>query len=285
MFSGSYRQGDVAILLKPRVEITQVDVATKEALIQSGAKHYSEMISPESLPSSQYLDLFHQSWQRNGDRMASDLLLLAALIAENKQGPITLVSLARAGTPVGVILKRLISGVFNRETYHYSVSIIRDRGIDDVAMDHILSQGHQDQSIVVIDGWTGKGVITRELKDSIALYNFSRGKRIDKSLWVLADLAGVAAQSATQEDYLIPSSILNATVSGLISRSILDEKIGTEDFHGCLYYREFESADVSLPFADDLTERAINSLGENKGARLDRIKTAAKTCVDGNATF
>ncbi|MDY0134091.1 MAG: tellurite-like stress resistance cysteine protease StiP [Atribacterota bacterium] len=285
MFSGSYRPEDVAILLKPRVETTRVDVATKEALIQSGTKHYSEMISPESLPSTQYLELFHQSWRRNGDRMASDLLLLAALIAENKQGSITLVSLARAGTPVGVILKRLLSGVFNRETHHYSVSIIRDRGIDMVAMDHILSQGHKDQSIVFIDGWTGKGVITRELKDSIAHYNLSRGKRIDESLWVLADLAGVAAQSATQDDYLIPSSILNATVSGLISRSILDEQIGIEDFHGCLYYREFEPADVSLQFADDMTGRAINSLGANREASLDLVKAAAKAHGDIKAVM
>jgi hypothetical protein len=45
---------------------------------------------------------------------------------------------------------------------------------------------------------------------------------IDSGLYVLVDLAGVAAVAASAEDYLIPSSILNATLSGLISRSVLN---------------------------------------------------------------
>ncbi|MES2902001.1 MAG: cysteine protease StiP domain-containing protein, partial [Pseudomonadota bacterium] len=50
-FSGSYRSGDVTFLLKPLAMADFVDVAEKEKLIQSGQRHYSEMLSPESLPS------------------------------------------------------------------------------------------------------------------------------------------------------------------------------------------------------------------------------------------
>jgi len=256
MFHGSYLPGDVTFLLKPLNNVTLVDVAAKEQLIQSGAKHYSEMISPEQQPSAAYMQLFEHAWAHNGSRVAGDLLKLAAMLDAAKQGPITLVSLARAGTPVGVILKRLLENVFQREVSHYSVSIIRDRGIDQNAMQHILAQGHAPESIAFIDGWTGKGVITQELFSSITAYNQRHASHIDPSLWVLADLAGVASHAATQDDYLIPSSILNATISGLISRSILDENIGNNDFHGCLYYEHLAPQDLSQRYVDDLCQRA-----------------------------
>ena len=251
-FSGSYRSGDVSFLLKPLALSHFVDVPHKEWLIQSGQRHYSEMLSPEALPSARYLALFQQACDANLERMARDCLALASLIAERRGGPVTLVSLARAGTPVGVVLKHLLEGVIRRAAAHYSVSIIRDRGIDQVALEHILAQGHAPESIVFVDGWTGKGVISRELAVAVAAFNEHHGTRIDGGLYVLSDLAGTAACAASCDDYLIPSSILNATVSGLVSRSILNEQIGPGDFHGCVYYQQFEAHDQSQRFADAL---------------------------------
>jgi hypothetical protein len=74
---------------------------------------------------------------------------------------------------------------------------------------------------------------------------------------VLSDLAGTAACAASSGDYLIPSSILNATVSGLVSRSVLNEAIGPDDFHGCVYYAQFEQHDQSRDFADGLVADAM----------------------------
>ncbi|MBJ7312861.1 cysteine protease StiP family protein [Rugamonas sp. CCM 8940] len=256
-FSGSYHGDDVQFLLKPLALASFVEVADKERLIQSGQRHYSEMLSRESLPSARYLEVFAAACAANLERMAADCLTLAGLIARRRAGPVTLVSLARAGTPVGVVLKRLLAGVFGRETAHYSLSIIRDRGIDQVALEYILARGHAAESIVFIDGWTGKGVISGELHASIADFNASHGCAIDSGLYVLSDLAGVAACAAAHDDYLIPSSILNATVSGLVSRSILNQAIGPADFHGCVYYAEFEEQDQSRAFADSLVERAL----------------------------
>ncbi|HEY0060769.1 MAG TPA: cysteine protease StiP family protein [Telluria sp.] len=275
-FSGSYRSGDVSFLLKPLALQDFVDIPEKEKLIQSGQRHYSEMLSPESLPSERYLEVFRQACAVNLDRMARDCMTLAALIAARRKGAVTLVSLARAGTPVGVVLKHLLSGVLGREAAHYSVSIIRDRGIDQVALEHILAAGHAPESIVFVDGWTGKGVISRELAAAIAQFNARRGTAIDGGLYVLSDLAGSAACAASCEDYLIPSSILNATVSGLVSRSILNESIGPGDFHGCVYYQQFEAHDQSQRFADDLVARA-SALGTPAGALapMDRAAAAA----------
>jgi hypothetical protein len=256
-FSGSYRSGEVSFLLKPLPLHDFVDILDKEKLIQSGQRHYSEMLSPESLPSPRYLEVFREACRANGGRMALDCLRLAALVQASRDGSIALVSLARAGTPVGVVVSRLLAEVFGRPATHYSVSIIRDRGIDRVALGHILAAGHAPESIVFVDGWTGKGVIACELAATIDAYNAEHGTAIDGGLYVLSDLAGTAACAASCDDYLIPSSILNATVSGLVSRSILNEAIGAGDFHGCVYYGQFEPHDQSQAFADALVRQAL----------------------------
>ena len=169
-FHGSYRPEQVTFLLKP-IELAPItDTAAKEALIQSGQKHYSEMLSPEYPPSDAYLALFRDACAQNDARLAADCLRLAALIAAKHRAPPVLVSLARAGTPVGVILRDILARHYRAPVAHYSISIIRDRGIDQNALRHILVR-HAAESLVFIDGWTGKGVIARELDRAIAAYN------------------------------------------------------------------------------------------------------------------
>lgn len=259
-FSGSYRPEDVHILLKP-IAMELIEVAEKERLIQSGQRHYSEMLSPETLPSPRYMDMFHQAFAMNRRRMAQGLLDLAAIVAARRPNAITLVSLARAGTPIGVVLKHVLADILDRPATHYSISIIRDRGIDQNALRFILNdESRAPAGIVFVDGWTGKGVIARELAASVEFFHRTHGIRLDATLFALTDLAGVGI-APTDEDYLIPSSILNATMSGLISRSILNEGIGPDDFHGCVFYREFVSGDLSRWFVDELL-REIRALLE-----------------------
>ncbi|MEX5748940.1 cysteine protease StiP family protein [Massilia sp. X63] len=278
-FPGSYRSGEVEFLLTrlPAQEFTSVE--DKERLIQSGRRHYSQMLSPESLPSQRYMALFEEACRANSARMAADCLRLAALIHARRPGAIALVSLARAGTPVGVVVTRLLREVFGREARHYSVSIVRDRGIDQAALRHILAQGHPPASLVFVDGWTGKGVIARELALSVSAFNAAQGTQIDSGLYVLSDLAGASACAASGDDYLIPSSILNATVSGLVSRTVLDERIGPDDFHGCVVYEAFASHDQSQRFADALAALAATQAREGLPAAvpLDAQAAAARS--------
>ena len=79
--SGSYAGADVRFLLTPLPLADFVDVADKERLIQSGQRHYSEMLTPERAPSARYTALFDQACRDNGERMARDCLHLAGLIA------------------------------------------------------------------------------------------------------------------------------------------------------------------------------------------------------------
>jgi hypothetical protein len=253
-FTGSYTPDDVQFLLKP-MTLVDTPVHIKEALIQSGQKHYSQMLTHESLPPDDYLPLFYRAMTLNQDRMAEHLLLLAeGIIATRPQG-ITLVSLARAGTPVGVLLKHVLKRYFNVQVEHFSISILRDVGIDQNALRHIL-QNHAPESLVFVDGWTGKGVIARQLTTSLQAFAVSDGIHIPPELYVLTDLSGWATVAASSEDYLIPSCILNATISGLVSRSVYDQHTASStDFHGCLYYEQFARDDLSNYFIDAILER------------------------------
>jgi hypothetical protein len=252
-FSGSYESRDVTFLLRP-VQLAPTPVEEKERLIQSGRRHYSELIGAESPPDSEYLSLFRAAFERNAHRLAHELVRLARALAERPGRELVLVSLARAGTPIGVLLRRAAE-LQGRRAFHYSISIIRDRGIDEAALDH-LRERHAASDLVFVDGWTGKGAIAEELERSVGRYARSRGVEMDSSVVVLADLAGVAGLAATSEDYLIPSSVLNATVSGLISRTILNDAcVGPGEFHACVHYEHLAPWDLSRWFVDELTAR------------------------------
>lgn len=244
LFHGSYAPDDVTFLLKP-ARIALTDVRAKEVLIQTGARHYSEMLSEERLPDQRYLDLYHAALARNAGRVRRDIAVLADSIAARPASAqsCTIISLARAGTPVGVLLRRALTarGI---DAVHYSVSIIRGRGIDRVALEHIAARrGTADA--VFVDGWTGKGAITGELEASLAADPLG----FAPFLAVIADPAGCASLAATLEDYLIPSGILGGIVSGLVSRSVLSEDlVGAGEFHACRHLTEFAAADQSRAF-------------------------------------
>ena len=59
-------------------------------------------------------------------------------ILKQKGADVVLVSLARAGTPIGILAKRYIKYKYNLNLPHYTISIIRDKGIDENALKYIL---------------------------------------------------------------------------------------------------------------------------------------------------
>lgn len=251
---GSYAADDCQFLLKA-IEPEYRTVEEKERLIQSGQLHYSEMIQKEVAPSSVYTELFIRMTEQYKCRLAQEIMRLAWLITQKRSGDITLLSLARAGTPIGVLLQRALVTYFNRTSCHYSISIIRDRGIDSAALDYLLAQGTDPSSIVFVDGWTAKGVITRELHAAVDQYNQQRQTDISRELFVVSDIGGVADVQATFDDYTIPSGLMNSTVSGLISRSVLNHQIKPGEFHGCVRYDHLKSQDRSQWFIDQVVQQ------------------------------
>ena len=245
----SYRAEDVEILLKDITgQVQPLENQEREKFIQQGV-HYSEMLPCEHAPSEAYLKTFHDALERYAPLTAKAVGILAERIFQEKGEYTVLVSLARAGTPVGILLKRYLEKRYQVHIPHYTISIIRGKGIDNNAMKYILAR-HQSESIQFVDGWTGKGAIQRELLKAMEVY-----PGIDSLLAVLSDPAYIAGKSGTNEDFLIASSCLNSTVSGLISRTFYrTDIIQEQDFHGAMYYEEFENIDLTELFLSKIEQ-------------------------------
>ncbi|WP_459501679.1 cysteine protease StiP family protein [Bacillus sp. C1] len=250
---GSYAKEDAIFLLKDISNaIEERATEEREQAIQSGI-HYAEMLPIEYKPSKPYLDLFFASLEQYKRKLAIAVGVVAEQIIKTKGKKLVLVSLARAGTPIGILIKRYIRYQYHLDLPHYSISIIRGRGIDENALHYILQQ-HPNQTIQFIDGWTGKGAIKKELRQSVHTFNEKNHEYVSDCMAVLADSGHCTSIYGTREDFLIPSACLNATVSGLMSRTVLNETyIGPNDFHGAKYYKELETEDVSNFFIEEIT--------------------------------
>ncbi|MFH8754214.1 phosphoribosyltransferase [Streptomyces atroolivaceus] len=247
----SYAADDVGWLLQDLSD-TPLEAPTeeREEAIQSGGAHYAESLPVEYQPSPQYQELFKAALDTSAARIARAVgTVTETVLAERGPRPV-LVSLARAGTPVGVLMRRWAQHRHGLDLPHYAVSIVRGRGIDANAL-RWLAAHHDPADVVFVDGWTGKGAITREL--AAALEEFDG---FNPEIAVLADPGGCVRTYGTREDFLIPSACLNSTVSGLISRTVLrSDLVGPHDFHGAKFYRELADSDVSGPFLDTVAAR------------------------------
>ena len=262
-FSGSYLPSEVTLLLDivSADSVNDISPTQKEALIQSGQRHYSDMLTLEKPPSATHEALYNQALMAGKQRMANDVTNLAFSLHQlfhacvSASQPLILVSLVRAGLPIGVLLQKALSDAsasYALASQHYGVSIIRDRGLDPVALQHILQQ-HPRSPIVFVDGWTGKGAIYGELQRSLAQITderqqaqlFHQGDGVIP-LVTLADPAGVAWLSASDDDWLMPASLLNSTVSGLISRTLYREP--SDGLHQAVYYDKLQPWDRSGEF-------------------------------------
>jgi len=260
---GCYSPNDVIFLLKNLNGLmTETDLQTREKRIQSGG-HYSEMLPIEYEPTKEYLDLFHATLGQSAFKVAEAVRVVAELILKRNGPKLVLVSLARAGTPIGVLIKRYLLERHDLDLPHYSISIIRGRGIDENAILYIL-QNHFDSKIQFIDGWTGKGAITGVLSQACTEFEVKYAYKLDEDLAVLADPGFCVKTFGTREDFLIPSACLNSTVSGLISRTVFRrDLIGKNEFHGARFYEELLREEVSNLFVDTISAE-FKALGQRR---------------------
>lgn len=241
--SGSYDPADVTFLL---TDLSAVDLERptedREEAMQAG-RHYSEDLPVEYQPDAAYLRLYHQALERSARRVALATGLVAELVRVRKPRP-SLVSIARAGTPVGILMRRWYAFRHGLDTPHHAISVIKDRGVDMNAVRHLTAR-FDPAALQFVDGWTGKGVMTRVLAEAVA------GLGLDDTLAVLADPARCVPLYGTRDDFLIPSACLNSTVSGLVSRTVLNaEHIGPDDFHGAKFYGDLAAHDLSRHFVE-----------------------------------
>ena len=252
IIKGTYYSDDVTLLLKDVTDLViPVTTEEKERLIQSGT-HYSELLQKEWEPSESYLEFYRKTLDHFSPVISQLVATVSAEIIKDKWENTVLVSLARAGTPIGILIKRYIKYRWDIDVPHYTISIIRDKGIDKNAMNYIVEK-HGEKWFQFVDGWTGKGTIKGQLENSLTQYYKETGHRIKPDLAVLSDPARVADKWGTREDVLIPNACLNASVSGMLSRTFLkDGIIGEKDFHGCA--RVSGAEDFTYTFIDKVVD-------------------------------
>ena len=270
----SYKDSDVILLLKDITGMVKpLPTEERERLIQGGV-HYCEMLPQEYEPTDAYMRIYHNLLDKFAQRVANAVMWLGEELYSKYGRRLVLVSLARAGIPAGILVKRYLDCKYNIEVPHYGISIIRGRGIDKNAMKHILDK-YFYKDLVFIDGWTGKGAIKTQLDEACSAYGMA------PKLGVIADPAGVAEFYGTRDDLLIPSSCLNSTISGLISRTFLrDDIIGKNDYHGAVYYSNLQDKDESYDFINCVAsyftnevyfeERSFNDTGLDEAKRLQK---------------
>ncbi|AKG33359.1 cysteine protease StiP family protein [Paenibacillus durus] len=267
---GSYKREDVIFLLKDLGQIA-LEKATedREEAIQSGT-HYSEMLPVEYQPTSEYIQLFHDTLLGTARKVAMAAGVVAELIVKKRGFDTVLASLARAGTPIGILIKRYIQQFYQINMPHYSISIIRGKGLDHNAV-HYMLQNHPGKKIQFIDGWTGKGAIRKVLVEACSIFREQFGIELSDDLAVLADPGCCSETFGTREDFLIPSAALNSTVSGLMSRTVLrNDLIGPMDFHGAKFYKEWLPNDLSNIFVD-IVSKLFSEIAEKACEEAERL--------------
>ena len=271
----SYKKDDVELLLKDITGLVKpLSTEEREKEIQSG-RHYSEMLPLEYVPTDEYMKVYKEALNIFAKDTALAVGNLSDKIIRDKGKNIVIVSLARAGIPIGILVKRFIKKKYRIDLPHYSISIIRGKGIDNNAMKYLLDR-YLPEQILFLDGWIGKGAILRELQSQISNY-----EGVSSDIAVISDPANVTKLYGTREDILIPSSCLNSTVSGLVSRTFFrDDIIGENDFHGAAYYEELKDRDLSYEFIEAIEsefqyDRDI--IEENKeGSGIEEVLNISK---------
>lgn len=274
---GSYERDDVAWLLKD--------------------------LSGEAVPAppeEEHQELFEEALSASAQRIAYAVGLVTEQVLARRGQDAVLVSLVRAGVPIGVLMRRWAQRVHGLDLPHYAISLVHGRGIDQTALAYLAAH-HDPGRVMFVDGWSGTGAIARELAASVEKANATLHAHLaspfSPELAVLADPGRSVSVYGTREDYLIPSACLGSTASGLVSRPVLDDdRVGPNDFHGAVFQADLASADVSKKLIDTVAARfpiVRTKVMLDIGARLggdhtptwagwDAVEEAAEKFADGD---
>ena len=90
---------------------------------------------------------------------------------------------------------------------------------------------------------------------------------------------------ARADDFLVPNACLNATVSGLVSRTVVTPGlVRADDFHGAKYYPELRDRDLSLYFLDTVSREFPAVRREVEVDTAEHTGTGGRRPSPGNGT-
>ncbi|MEJ2860211.1 phosphoribosyltransferase domain-containing protein [Actinomycetospora flava] len=252
---GSFARDEVGWLLSDLDgHALETPTAAREDAISAGTS-YAASLPVERGPSPRYARVVARALERSAEPVAAAVGVLADRLLARRGSGAVLVSLARAGTPVGVLVRRWAARVRGVALPHYALSVVRGRGLDRAALGALLA-AHDPAALVLLDGWTGAGGIADEVRADLDRYARETGTVVDPTVAVLADPAHRSPLYGTREDLLVPQACLNATVSGLVSRTVARaDLLGPGAYDGAKFYAGLAVGDRTAAFLDVVSDR------------------------------
>ncbi|WCK57706.1 tellurite-like stress resistance cysteine protease StiP (plasmid) [Aneurinibacillus sp. Ricciae_BoGa-3] len=202
--------------------------------------------------SRDYKNVFYKSIQKTALSLAQYVANLSQLILEQKGKDVVLVSLATAGTPIGVLIKRYFLHGFGLNVPHYTISCNREKGLDENALVYILKK-HQTNRLQFLDGWTGTGTTQQIVKQSVRKFQLKYDVLLDGELSVISDPSHSTFRFATRDDFLVPSACFDATITGL-STVLNKTPLHEHDYVRATYHKEWEPIDMTNSFVNEITK-------------------------------
>lgn len=244
----TYLDDDVRLLYTDiETRVVPMSLEAREQHIRRGFKA-CELLAEETVPTDLDINIYECAMKIYQKKVADAVQKIAECIYDKKKNDIVLVSLARAGISIGVLIKRYLDTKYMLNIPHYGMSIVGTNGVDVNALKYILSR-HDAGSLQFIDGWTGKGFVQKKLKEGLLFY-----PQIDSKIAVLCDPGGITCLAGTHEDILVPSATLNSVVSGLLSRSVDNSKfIKNDEFFGAVCFSKMIDSDRTYDFIERIS--------------------------------
>ncbi len=241
----SYVNKEEVILLLNDVSDVAIPVSLeeRERRVKAGERTRSIIIEEYAI-SDEYRNIVLDNMEEYLQNMANSVCSLAEQLYAVKGKDLVLVDIVRAGIPIGILVRRYLKNKYDVVVPHYGISLVR--GLDKKAMEYIMSK-HGKKGIQFIDGWTGRGTVTRDILKSVE----SDFEGVDGSLAVLSDSINVAKYAGTREDIYIPHAPLNAAATGLVSITVKNDEYENETgFNSAMYLDNLESVDISDSYLD-----------------------------------
>ena len=264
----SYKSGQVELLIKDLSGIAcPVSIEERDKRVAEGEFERGILIDEYPM-SEEYFNTAKKYIDSYMPNLASCIRILAEKLYAAKGKDLVLVSIIRAGVPVGILLKNYFLKKYHIDVPHYAVSLVK--GLDENAMRYILAR-HDAENIQFVDGWVGKGTVSKELEESALHY-----AGLHPDLAVLVDPIGISKYYGVCKDIAIPSAPFNAVVTGLVSITVFNnDMISEDDFHGAIYLHNWKDWDISQEFID-MAEQSMNY--DSMSGNLQKILFAPRKC-------
>ena len=269
----SYKKGDVELLLKDLTDKVNTISIDKKNKMQKNGLDVKDVVTDEFPIDKKYFDICFDTTKVYAKQTAIAVGNLAEQIYKIKKENAVLVSILRAGTLTGILVKRYLKNKYNINVFHYSISLPNFDKQNETK--YILSK-HKAKDIIFIDGWTGKGTATKKIEDFASKIN-----DLGTDLAVLSDSINICKFCGIREDIAIPQAPFNACVTGLVGIPITSSKyINKDDFTGSTYLEKLEKIDITNWYIDLIEQNFDYKLcnSDNYKENVNPVEELSELC-------